>query len=383
MELGLLGIFDIKIPYFEQSLGVAGRKKSCRMIVIDDKKPFFGSFPEDNKEMKKIRHVDLQEVLGLARSFMECRVFLSAAELDLFTLLTPVPLPAQEVASRIGADKRGLTILLDALSAMGLLDKRGEVYQSSPSVARFLSGDAPDSVLSMVLHMAGLWKRWSGLTSIVRGAQVSEQITASFRDVDELRAFIGAMDVIAKPLAPQIVAEVHPGASRALLDVGGASGTYTIAFLRADLEMKATLFDKPEVIEIARQRLQKAGVLDRVTLVPGDFYRDQLPGGHDLAFISAIIHQNSPEQNASLFRNVFRSLDRGGRVVIRDHVMEPDHTRPKDGALFAVNMLVSTPAGRTYTYSEIKACLEQAGFIKIRLLRKGEHMDALVEAFKP
>jgi hypothetical protein len=353
------------------------------MKVIDDKQPFFVPFAEDNKDMEETRPVDLQDVLGLAQSFMECRVFLSAAELDLFTLLTPAPLPAQEVASRIGADKRGLTILLDALSAMGLLDKRGEAYQCSPSAARFLSGDAPGSVLPMVLHMAVLWSRWSGLTNVVLGVQVSDQIVASSRDGDQLRAFIGAMDVIAKPLAPRIVAEVHRGASRALLDVGGASGTYTIAFLQADPEMKATLFDKPEVIEIACQRLQKAGVLDRVTLVPGDFYRDQLPAGHDLAFISAIIHQNSPEQNASLFRNVFRSLDRGGRVVIRDHVMEPDRTRPKDGALFAVNMLVSTPAGRTYTYSEIRACLEQAGFIKIRLLRKGDHMDALVEAFKP
>jgi predicted O-methyltransferase YrrM len=365
---------------------VIGDRFAFILSQAPHKQPFFGPFAEDNEEkekMKEMRHVGLQDVLGLARSFMECRVFLSAAELDLFTLLTPAALPAREVAGRLGAETRGLTILLDALSAMGLLDKQGELYQCSFPASRFLSADAPDSVLPMVLHMAGLWRRWSGLTSIVRRAQVSDQVTASFRDVDELSAFIGAMDVIAKPLAARIVADVHHGPSRALLDVGGASGTYTIAFLQAAPEMKATLFDKPEVIEIARRHLQKAGILDRVSLVPGDFYRDQLPAGHDLAFISAIIHQNSPEQNVSLFRNVFRSLNRGGRVVIRDHVMEPDRTRPKEGALFAVNMLVSTPAGRTYTYDEIKACLEQAGFIEVRLLQKGEHMDALVEAFKP
>ena len=275
------------------------------------KQPHFSPFSDDDEEVEEMRHVDLQDVLGFARSFMECRVFLSAAEFNLFTILTPASLTAQEVASRIGADTRGLTILLDALSAMGLLDKCGEVYQCSPSASRFLSADAPDSVLPMILHMAGLWRRWSGLTSIVREVQVSDQATASFRGVDELRAFIGAMDVIAKPLAPRIVADVHPGASRALLDVGGASGTYTIAFLQAAPEMKATLFDKPEVIEIARQRLGKAGVLDRVTLVPGDFYRDPLPAGHDLAFISAIIHQNSPEQNVSLFRNVFQVSEPG------------------------------------------------------------------------
>ena len=353
------------------------------MKVIDGEQSFFAWFEKDHKETKAMRPVDLQDVLELARGFMDCRVFLSAAELDLFTLLTPAPLPIREVESRIGADRRGLTILLDALSATGLLDKRGEAYQCVPSVSRFLSADAPDSILPMVLHMAGLWRRWSNLTDIVRGTQASGQGTAALRNVDELRAFIGAMDVIAKPLAPRIVADVRPGPSRHLLDVGGASGTYTIAFLQAAAGMRATLFDRPEVIEIARQRLAKAGVLDRVTLVPGDFYRDQLPPGHDLAFISAIIHQNSLDQNVSLFGNVFQSLDRGGRAVIRDHVMEPDGTRPKEGALFAVNMLVSTAGGKTYTYEEIRACLERAGFIKVRLLQKGEHMDALVEASKP
>jgi predicted O-methyltransferase YrrM len=191
------------------------------------------------------------------------------------------------------------------------------------------------------------------------------------------------MDVIATGLAPQIVAAVNPGSSKALLDVGGGSGTYTLAFLQAAPGMKATLFDRPEVIKIARQRLGEAGALSRVTLVAGDFYRDELPEGHDLAFVSAIIHQNSPKENLNLFVKVFRSLVPGGRIVVRDHVMEPDRTHPKEGAVFAVNMLLSTSGGRTYTYDEIKAGLAQAGFISIRLLQKGEHMDGLVEAFKP
>jgi predicted O-methyltransferase YrrM len=335
------------------------------------------------KEMDKMNAGNLQIFLGLAHGFMECRIFLSAAELNLFTILTPAPVSAQQVASKIGTDTRGLTILLDALSAMGLLIKRGEAYQCSPSASRFLSVDTPDSVLPMVLHTAHLWRRWSNLTGIVRGTPISDQQAESFQGTDELGAFIGAMDVIAKPLASQIVTAVHPGSPRALLDVGGASGTYTLAFLQAAPEMKATLFDRSEVIEIARRRLGEAGVLDRVTLVPGDFYQDELPAGHDLAFVSAIIHQNSPEQNLNLFLKVFRSLDPGGRIVIRDHVMEPGRTSPKDGALFAVNMLVSTTAGRTYTYDEIKTGLEQAGFVRIRLLRKGEHMNGLVEAFKP
>jgi predicted O-methyltransferase YrrM len=324
-----------------------------------------------------------EEVLRLSQNFMESRILLSGAELNLFTILNPTPLSAQEVASSIGADLRALIVLLDALSAMGLLVKKSETYQCANSVSPFLSEDAPNSVLPMVLHADHLWQRWSSLTDVVRSTIVSKGVVKPFRSPEELCAFIGAMHLIAAPRADEIVAATNPGSSKTLLDVGGASGTYTIAFLKAVPEMKATLFDKPEVVEMARERLKKAGMLDRVTLVPGDFYQDEFPYGHDLAFVSAIIHQNSPEQNLDLFIKVFRSLNRGGRILIRDHVMEPGRIHPKDGAIFAVNMLLGTRGGSTYTYEEIKTGLSQAGFTGIHLLKKGEHMDALIEALKP
>ena len=323
------------------------------------------------------------EILNLARNFMECRILLSGAELDLFTLLTPEALTAQEIGDRIQADPRGLTILLDALSAMDLLIKREGTYHCPPPISALLSSEAPGSILSWVLHMAAVWKRWTSLTDLVRNPQQSEQQAPSSPKFRDIRAFIGAMHVIASPLAPKIVAAVRPLSSRALLDVGGAMGTYTVAFLQAIPEMKATLFDRPEVIEIARPFLSGVGLLHRINLVPGDFYKDEFPKNHDLAFVSAIIHQNSPEQNLQLFLKVFRSLDPGGRIIIRDHVMDPDRTRPKDGAIFAVNMFVATAGGNTYTFDEIKTWLTQAGFVNTHLLLPGEHMDALVEAFKP
>jgi predicted O-methyltransferase YrrM len=323
------------------------------------------------------------EILNLARNFMECRILLSGAELDLFTLLTPHALSAQEIGERIEADPRGLTILLDALSAMGLLTKKEETYQCPPSISALLSSETSGSILPWVLHMAGVWKRWDSLTDLVLSSQHPEQQAPSSLKIRDIRAFIGAMHVIASPLAPKIVAAVNPFSARALLDVGGAMGTYTVAFLQAIPEMKATLFDRPDVIEIAHPFLSRMGLLHRINLVPGDFYEDEFPKNHDLAFVSAIIHQNSPDQNLHLFLKVFRSLDPGGRIIIRDHVMDPDRTRPKDGAIFAVNMLVATASGNTYTFNEIKKGLAEAGFIDVRLLQAGGHMDGLVEAFKP
>jgi predicted O-methyltransferase YrrM len=324
-----------------------------------------------------------EAVLKLARQFMESRILLTAAELNLFTCLAEKPSSAEDLAEALDAELRGLTILLDVLAAMGLLTKQQGTYQTTPEAVPFLSDKSPRSVLPMILHAAHLWDSWSGLTGIVKGSGPSGPPASETRDADELSAFIGAMHVVGAPMAERIAAAVQPGPARNLLDVGGASGTYTIAFLKEAPELKATLFDRPAVIRMAQGRLAEAGMLDRVRLVAGDFYRDELPDGHDLALLSAIIHQNSPAENVELFSKVFRAMVPGGRIVIRDHVMEPDRTEPRDGAIFAVNMLVNTEGGSTYTYEEIRAWLEAAGFANVRFLKAGKHMDGLVEAFKP
>jgi predicted O-methyltransferase YrrM len=251
-----------------------------------------------------------------------------------------------------------------------------------PSLAPYLSNESPKSIIPMILHASHLWDRWTHLTNIVKGDTKAGSDEDSFFSGDELKAFIGAMHAVSSPHAENIVKGISHERSKALLDLGGASGTYTIAFLKSSPEMNATLFDLPEVIELARERLEKEGLLDRVTLVAGNYLRDEIPQGHDLAFLSAVIHSNSPEQNFELYKKVFRSMIPGGRVIIRDQVMESDRTRPEAGAIFAVNMLVATEGGTTYTFDEIKEGLSNAGFNSIRLLDNADRMNAIVEAYK-
>jgi hypothetical protein len=102
-----------------------------------------------------------------------------------------------------------------------------------------------------------------------------------------------------------------------------------------------------------------------------------------MAFLSAIVHQNSREQNRALFRNVRSGLIPGGRIVIRDHVMEPSRTVPVAGALFAVNMLVATGGGSTYTLQELKEDLGASGFRQAEQIRHGDKMDCLILAIRP
>ncbi len=314
-----------------------------------------------------------EKLLGTARSFMESRILLTAAELDLFSLTAAEPLSAGQIAERIGADQRAMTIVLDALAAMGLMLKEKGSYQTEPSAAPLLSASSPVSVLPMVNHANDLWDRWGQLTPKIAGKRDREK---------SRRAFIGAMHVVGSALAPQVVSQIGVSEARRLLDVGGGSGTYTIAFLEAEPRMEATLFDLPPVIDMARERLQAAGMLERVRLVAGDYRKDALPAGHDLAFVSAIIHQNSFPENTALFRNIYDALAPGGRIVVRDHLLSPDRTHPRSGALFAVNMLMGTKGGNSYTEDEVREALQQAGFVTIRTIQPDVRMDGLMEGFR-
>jgi len=323
-----------------------------------------------------------QEILTLSRNFMECRVLLTGAELDIFMHLAESS-SSKDLAEKHGWHERPLTVLLDALTAMGLLIKEDGLYRTDPVLLPILRSDSRQTILPMIRHAATIWKNWSNLTRIVTETGGVEGTPGSFKDPVDQKAFIGAMHVVGRARAPKIIEAVKPESARRLIDVGGGSGTYTIAFLQSSPEMSATLFDLPDVVDIGRERITEAGLMDRVELVAGDLYTDSLPAGHDLALVSAIIHMNSPEQNVAMYKKIFDALVPGGRIVIRDHVMNPDHTAPKSGALFAVNMLVATPGGGTYTFEEIKSGLTAAGFKNVKLIQEDDPMMGLVEAYRP
>jgi predicted O-methyltransferase YrrM len=324
----------------------------------------------------------IMSIFKTARGFWAARILMTAAELDIFSLLLDEPKTAERVAQELASDPRGTEMLLDALVALEMLVKKDNAFRVRPGLERPLSGSTPETIIPLILHMAQLWETWGKLTEIVQKGKQDESSNTVDRDEEGIKAFIGAMHTIGRGMAEQVVAMLDLTGKKNLIDVGGGSGVYTIATLHKSPEMRATIFDRPMVIEIAKAKIAEENLGDRVTLVKGDFYRDDLPGGHDIALLSAIIHQNSPMQNVDLYRKVFESLVPGGTIVVRDHVMSEDHTMTVEGALFAINMLVNTPGGGTYSLEEITSDLEEAGFINVCLLHRAE-MDSLVTAEKP
>jgi spermidine synthase len=193
-------------------------------------------------------------------------------------------------------------------------------------------------------------------------------------------AFIQAMHVVSREVAPKLIAEINPGGFRRVLDLGGASGSWTLAWLEAEPQASAVIFDLPHVIPMARARLSESRVADRVDFVAGDFCTDSLPSGADLVWVSAIIHQNSRIQNRDLFARIAAAIELGGWIYIRDIVLDASRTAPVAGAVFAVNMLTATPAGNSYTFEEIESDLCSAGFTNVELVRRDEAMQSVVRA---
>lgn len=315
-------------------------------------------------------------------AFMQARILLSAADLDLFTELESKPRTSCDLAADLGLDTHATTRVLDCLVVTGVLAKTGGCYHLTERGAP-LSSLHPASILPMIRHMSSMWNNWSQLTETVRlGKNPALTPVIGEKDKDVMNAFIGAMHVIGQGLSRKIAGELDLASFKQLLDIGGGSGTYAMAFLEKNQNMKAVVFDFPGVLDLARERIAGTPFADRVSFAHGDFYHDELPGGCDCALLSAIIHQNSPQENTELFRKIHRALVPGGCVLIRDHIMDEARTSPPAGAFFAINMLVATPAGDTYTFAEVQDMLEGAGFIDVTLIKTGPRMDCIVQARK-
>ena len=326
-----------------------------------------------------------ERVLGMARGFQPACVLMAGAELDVFGVLAGGPKPVAELAKAIGGDLRATTMLADALAAMGLLEKSGAGrYSLAEGAADVLTEQGASSTVAMVRHNANCLRNWAQLAKVVRSGRRADREPSVRGPAGDLESFIEAMEVVSRQSAGPLVARIGPPAFKHLLDVGGGPATWTIAFLQAaGPASRATLYDLPDVLPIAEKHLRDAGLLGRVTLVGGNFDTDEaLPAGADLAWVSAIVHQNSRAENRDLFRKVHAALAPGGKILIRDMLMDESRTVPADGAMFAINMLVNTPGGGTFTLGELAEDLAAAGFADPVLLYNDEAMSSVVQARK-
>ncbi len=315
----------------------------------------------------------------LIRGYMPSRCILTALELDLFTVVGDGA-TAGQVAARVHACARAAAVLLNALVALGLLAKSGHEYRNTPETARFFVRGSKNNQRDGFLLTADLWHRWSTLTEAVRrGGYVPIERA---HDPESTRNFIAGMDRNAQERAPLLVKALGTAGVRRVLDLGGGSGAYSIAFAKASTELRAEILDLPEVVPLTADYVARAGASARVSVRAGNLFQDDFGRGYDLILLNAICHMFSAEQNREIFRRARQALAPDGRLAVQEYILNPDQAGPLRAALFSVNMLVSTEAGASYGEQEYAEWMKAAGFAEVRRINLHGPNDLMVGQVK-
>ena len=300
----------------------------------------------------------------LSSGYRPALLILTANRLRLFDALGDRAMTARVLATELGLDRRALVIVLDALTALGLLLKRKNHYRCRARVKELLVTGGARYKGNILDHRFNVLERWMDLPRVVKQGGPAN-LMRSRRSQQQWREFIlGMEDVANESLDPFLEAMNLEGRNR-LIDLGGGPATYTIALCKKYKRLEAVLFDLPETVSIARKRIGEAGLDGRIKTAAGDYITGDIGRGFDAALLSNIIHSLSGKEFLMLARKIFRALDEGGIIAVREFRLDENRTNPIGSALFAVNMLVSTEGGNCYTPSEIKKTLGRAGFVKL------------------
>jgi predicted O-methyltransferase YrrM len=311
--------------------------------------------------------MDFSDLARLASGHAEARILQTAVSLGIFDALGTRSQDASIIASSLQIDPRATELLLNALVAMGLLDKKAQSFSLNPISSTYLIRSSPQYFGGMVLFESSLWNCWGLLERAIRSGEPTRAPNMYQDDPEETERFMYAMHslVEARGDAKILTEKLDLSGVRELIDIGSGPGTYPVYFCRKYPGLRATVFDLPGTLRITERFVQAAGLENRISLVSGDYRVDPIPGRYQAVFLSNIIHAESDEVNCALMEKVYSCLERGGRIVIKDHILDDTRTHPLVGAIFSLLMLLTTEYGRCYSFSEVKRWLEKASFKRV------------------
>lgn len=325
--------------------------------------------------------LDPAPLMQMSFSFAASRILSTAVQLDIFSHIAGGAQTSSEIARAVGASERGTRMLLDALRGFELITKHNDAYALSPMAAKFLVRDSSD-YLGAFLEDDEHWERWSRLPEVVRSGKPVHSVL----DHGEAERFFSVLTRslhVQNRLPSQRLAKMLGAGSKyqglSVLDVGCGSGVWGIAVAEADSGARVTAQDLPKVLEQTRTYLERHGIANRCDFLPGDLHQVEFPAGkHDLALLGHIVHSESEASARQLFKRLQSTLKKGGRLAIIDMIPNDERSGPPFPLLFALNMLVHTNGGGTYTFGEYKSWLTEAGFSSVEMADFGDRSGVAV-----
>lgn len=303
-----------------------------------------------------------QDLLAVSGAYWKSFALHAGVKTGLFDALPVAPDPGStsaEIAAKRRLDPRATAMLLTALCGIGLVQKSGPAYNLDPQYARLLQSESEDSLAAMIRHHANIADAWLRLPKIV---ETGEPAFIAHPDDDVRRVeFLNGMRVLARLLAPKILPHIDLAGARNLLDLGGGPATYSIAFCQAHPQLAAVVFDAPFSEQVAQKHIRNAGLEHRIRFIGGDFLKDDLGGPYDRIWISQALHHLSTEEAQNVVQRAAKTLAPNGAVLVHEFLINPNHDGPEHPALFALNMLTRTRAGKTFDQQDLENLLRRAG----------------------
>lgn len=287
---------------------------------------------------------------------------------QVFDLLDAGPKTVSEIHEATGASIRGLSAIMNVLTGLNFLAKdTQDVYSLTPESATFLVSTKPSFQGGIILHTSKqLLPKWLDLSEIVATGKPASSVNQEAAGSEFFQQLVTDIFPMSYPSAQMLAQTLNfgdAGEGVSVLDLAAGSGVWGIALAQSSERVHVTAVDWPNVLPITRKTVERFHLSDRFTFVEGDLLSADFGGGHTVATLGHILHSEGEERSRKLLAKVFDSLAPGGTIAIAEFLVNEDRTGPLGSLFFAVNMLVNTDNGNTYSFGEISAWLAEAGFV--------------------
>ena len=311
-------------------------------------------------------------IFEVAMGFMASKHLFVANEIGLFAALEEGPATLEQLAERVGVPARTTRIVADAMVSLRFLEREDDNYRNSVLADSFLSGPMNMSAMLRFFNAIG-YPTWMGLERAVRTGEPAREAF----DEEQQAIFSEGVEAFSKGSAHALAETYDFGRHARLLDIGGGTGSFLVAILSAHPGLEGTLFELPEVTEIAERKLAALPVADRVSVVAGDVFEDELPTGHDLVLLANVIHYFLPERNVDLVQRIRGAVEPGARLLLVDFWTDPTHTQPLPALLMAGEFLAQV-GGDVYSEEEMNGWLTNAGWRSLEMLPLAGPINAIL-----
>ena len=286
----------------------------------------------------------------------------AGVSLDIFTLIGTDTVSGETIAKKLGMEKRGLTLLLNSLTALDLLVKENQTYANTPEASTFLSKKSPQYIGYMILHHHHLAPSWVDMDkALIQGGPIRPESAVSTEEWRE--SFLMGMFNMGMAVAPGLAKQLDLAGCKRLLDLGGGPGTFAIHFCLENPELSASVWDLPTTRPFAEKTIEKFGLEKRISFIPGDYTLEEIctVPQFDVAWLSHILHGEGPKMAEKIIARAVAAVKPGGKIFIHEFILNNTMDGPLFPALFSLNMFLGTKQGQSYSEEQLIDMLKTNG----------------------